>query len=131
MCAQKGVEMLNSLILIGRLTDKPKLVTYDNGMKVCNITLAVLKPFRSLESGEFETEFIPVTLWYGTANYTALYCDKGDTVAIKGRVVTKVIKHEGVNIHTLEVVGDRVIFINLKSHKEGSIEDNNAETKND
>lgn len=121
--------MLNSLILIGRLTEKPKLITYDNGMKVCNITLAVLQPYRSLESGEFETEFIPVTLWYGTANYTSMYCDKGDTVAIKGRVVTKVQKHEGVNIHTLEVVGDRVIFINLKSHKEGSIEDNENDVK--
>ncbi len=123
--------MLNSLILIGRLTDKPKLVSYDNGMKVCNITLAVLQPYRSLESGEFETEFIPVTLWYGTAKYTAMYCDKGDTVAIKGRVVTKVQKHEGVNIHTLEVVGDRVIFVNLKSHKEGAIDNAENEEKND
>ena len=114
--------MLNNLILVGRLVEKPSARELPDGTQVCNITLAVMKPFRDASTGEYGTDFIPITLWQGTANITQQYCDKGDLIGIKGRVSMRVQEQNGVNIHSLEVIGERVIFIHLKSHQEGYVD---------
>jgi len=58
--------MFNHVVLIGRLTQKPVLKTFENGIKVCDITLAVMRPFKNT-AGEYDTDFIPVSLWYSYA----------------------------------------------------------------
>lgn len=50
--------MLNNVILVGRTVDEPKLVTLKDGVVVCNLTLAVVRPFKSQDTGEYETDFI-------------------------------------------------------------------------
>lgn len=119
--------MLNNLILVGRLVEKPKLRELDDGTQVCNITLAVMKPFRNANTGEYGTDFIPISLWYGTAAVTQQYCDKGDIIGVKGRISTKVNEQNGINIHTVEVIGERVAFIQLKSRQEGFLVEEEAE----
>lgn len=120
--------MLNNLVLVGRLVEKPVVKTLDDGLRVANITLAVLRPYRSLSTGEFNTDFIPISLWYNTADYTSTYCDKGDIIGVKGRIVEKIQDVKGINVHTLEVIGDRVVFISLKSRKEGYVDTKKEET---
>lgn len=119
--------MLNNLILVGRLVEKPKLRELDDGTQVCNITLAVMKPFRNANTGEYGTDFIPISLWYGTAAVTQQYCDKGDIIGVKGRISTKVNEQNGINIHTVEVIGERVAFIQLKSRQEGFLVEEEGE----
>lgn len=118
--------MINNLILVGRLVEKPIVRELEDGTQVCNIVLAVIKPFRNISTGEYGTDFIPITLWQGTAGITQQYCDKGDLIGIKGRISMRVVEKNGINHHLVEVIGERVVFISLKSHKEGYVEPKEA-----
>ncbi len=109
--------MLNCVTLIGKLVDTPTVRLLDDGIKVCNISLSVMRPFKN-QSGEYGIDFIPVSLWYGNAQIAEEYCTKGDTVCIRGRLVNKVQEINGINYHFLELIGERLIFINLKSYQD-------------
>lgn len=106
--------MLNNVILVGRTVDEPKLVTLKDGVVVCNLTLAVVRPFKSLDTGEYETDFIPVVLWRGIAESVVEYCKKGSIIGVKGRLMMKFIEVDNKKYKTIEVIGERVTFINLK-----------------
>ena len=116
-----GKLMFNNVVLIGRLTTKPELKTYEDGLKVCNVTLAVMRPFKN-QNGEYDTDFIPVSLWYSYAQNTYQYCDKGDTVCVKGRLVQKVQEINGINYHSVDLVGERIIFLNTRNKPDIVIE---------
>lgn len=119
--------MFNNVILIGRLTEKPTVKTYEDGLKVCNITLAVLRPFKN-SSGEFDTDFIPVSLWYANAQNAQEYCEKGEMVCIKGRLSQKIQQINNVNYHSIEVIGEKIIFLGNKQRNDNAtIEDEKKE----
>lgn len=105
---------MNNVVLVGRTVENPKLVTIGDGLMVCNMTLAVVRPFKSQESGEYETDFIPCVLWRGIAEAVAEHCKKGSTIGVKGRLASKIVEVEGKKIQTLEMIGERVTFIHLK-----------------
>ena len=119
--------MFNNVIIIGRLTEKPSLKTIDETIKVCNVTLAVGRPFKHQE-GQYDVDFIPVSLWYSAAINTAQYCEKGDAICVKGRLVQKVQEINGINYHFIEMVGERVVFLSSKNKAEDLIEDKCVET---
>ena len=60
--------MLNNLILVGRLADDPKVRTFEDGVKVCNFVLAVERPFQNQETGNYDVDFINVSVWRGFAD---------------------------------------------------------------
>lgn len=111
--------MFNNVILIGRLTEKPTVKSYEDGLKVCNVTLAVLRPFKN-SSGEFDTDFIPVSLWYANAQNAQEYCEKGEMVCIKGRLAQKVQQINNVNYHSIEVIGEKLIFLGNKQRSDNN-----------
>ena len=51
--------MLNQVVLVGRLTDNPELVTAENGKKLTTITLAVQRTYKNSE-GIYEADFISI-----------------------------------------------------------------------
>ena len=75
--------MLNQVVLVGRLTDDPKVEESENGTKYSTIVLAVQRTFKNSE-GIYEADFIRCRLWNAIANSTSEYCHKGDIVGIKG-----------------------------------------------
>ena len=122
--------MLNSVILIGRLVDTPVLKVYDSDLTVTTITLAVDRPFKN-HNGEIDTDFIRCVFWDITAKNITDYCQKGDCVAVRGRLQSKqrdvnfdkdgeVLKKKIVQ---LEVVGERVIFLSPPNRKKVDIDD--------
>lgn len=113
--------MFNNIFLIGRLATEPSLKTFEDGLKVCDITLAVSRPFRNT-AGEYDTDFIPISLWYGTAQNAHQYCKKGDLIGIKGRVAQRVQEINGVNYHFVEVVGERIVFLSSRNKSEETVE---------
>ena len=68
-------------------------------------------------------DFIPVSLWYAAAINTAQYCDKGDAICVKGRLVQKVQEINGINYHFIELVGERVVFLSSKNKAEDLVEE--------
>lgn len=111
--------MINNVILVGRLADDPKLKTFDDGMNVCNITLAVTRPFKDMNTGEYGVDFINVSLWNGISTVAHQYTQKGDIIGVKGRISAKCKEVNGVNNYYLEVIGERIAFISLKNAKDG------------
>ena len=85
------------------------------------LTLAVSRPFKNME-GNYDTDFIKVSLWNKIAKNTCEYTQKGDIVAVKGRLQMKEtevsLENDKKKITVLEVVGERVIFIQSYQKKE-------------
>lgn len=107
--------MLNQAVLIGRIVREPELRDTENG-KLCNITLAVPRSFKNVETGEYDTDFVDVTLWKGVAESTAEYCRKGDLVGVKGRIQTNSKEDEnGEKKHYMNIVAEKVTFLSSKA----------------
>ena len=102
------------VVLIGRTVGEVKLHTLDTGFKVGFMTLAVTRPFKNMQTGEPDTDFITVVLWSGIAESTAEFCHKGSTVAVKGRLAIRKKDVNGVKVDTMELIGERVTFISMK-----------------
>lgn len=113
-----GDKIINNVILVGRTTEDIKVNKTSDGRKVATITLAVVRPFKSAETGEYETDFIPVVLWEGIVDSIASLVKKGSTIGVKGRLVIRYIEVNEQKFRTVEVIGERVTYINLKQSKE-------------
>lgn len=98
--------MLNQVIMVGRLLDKPEIKELENGKKVTNITLVVPRNFKN-ENGEYEKDFIDFVLWNSIAENTTEYCNKGDVIAIKGRIETTIIEE----VKHTNIIAERVSFL--------------------
>ena len=110
--------MLNQVIIVGRLVEKPIIEENENGKKVCNITLAVPRSYKN-ENGEYDTDFIKCTLCGGIAENTVEYCDKGDLVGVKGRLETSVYEKEnGEKYRITSVVAEKLSFLSTNKTKE-------------
>lgn len=77
--------MLNQVIILGRLIERPIVEYNQSGRKVSEITLAVPRSFKN-DEGLYDTDFIKCILWNGIAENIAEYCNKGDLIAVKGRL---------------------------------------------
>ena len=117
--------MLNTVVLIGRLVETPILKVYDNDLAVTTITLAVHRPFRN-HDGEIDTDYIRCVFWDITARNVSEYCLKGDMIAVRGRIQSRLadinFETDGETlkkkITSLEVIGERVVFLSSQHKKE-------------
>lgn len=98
--------MLNQTLVVGRMVNEPVLEENENGKKVCVVTLAVPRSFKNSE-GEYDTDYIDVTLWDKIASNTIEYCKQGDVLGIKGRL-------QKLKGNSLQVVAEKVTFISSK-----------------
>lgn len=95
--------MLNKVILIGRLAGTPELRYTPGGKAVVQVTLCVDRTFGKGE--EKETDFIPLVVWQQGAEFASNYTDKGDLVAVDGRLqIRNWTDKEGGKRKTAEVV---------------------------
>jgi single-strand DNA-binding protein len=106
--------MLNQTVIVGRLCSDPEVKELDSGKKVTNIKLAVSRPYKN-EDGEYETDFIDVTLWDGVATNTAEYCRKGDLLGVKGRIETDSYEKNGEKKYTMSVIAEKVTFLSSQN----------------
>lgn len=103
--------MLNTVILIGRLTRDPELRYTPAGVAVCHISLAVDRPFTN-QQGERETDFIDVVCWRQEAERVAQYLVKGRKAAVQGRLQIRSYEtQDGQRRKVAEVVADTVRFL--------------------
>lgn len=110
--------MLNQIIIVGRLVAKPEVNETEGGKKYSNITIAVPRSYKN-KDGEYDTDFIDVTLWEGIAENTTQYCDKGDLLGVKGRLETgSYDKEDGTTKHYTKVVAEKVTFLSSKKDNE-------------
>ncbi|MFA6800512.1 MAG: single-stranded DNA-binding protein [Acholeplasmataceae bacterium] len=114
--------MLNQLILIGRLAHDPETKSLSDGRKLSEIVLAVQRSYKNMD-GQYDTDFIKVSLWEGLATAVENYCQKGVMIAVKARVQTyKLELDNDKKINMLDVIGERVTFLS-SPNKPDSVEE--------
>ncbi|MFZ4451135.1 single-stranded DNA-binding protein [Salibacterium aidingense] len=105
--------MFNQVTLVGRFTRDPELTYTKDGTAVCNFTLAVQRSFRNM-NGDFDADFIPVTVWRKQAENTSIYCHKGALVGVIGRINTRLYENKDQKtVQVVEVNADQVRFLKL------------------
>ncbi|MGL4662892.1 MAG: single-stranded DNA-binding protein [Culicoidibacterales bacterium] len=110
--------MLNQVVLIGRIANAPEIRQTTTGKAVTNIALAVPRAYKNVH-GTYDTDFVQCTLWEGIAKSTVDHCEKGELIAIKGRLQTRHYEDkEGKRIYVTEVITERVTFITQKGNGE-------------
>ena len=109
--------MVNQVVLVGRLTSDPEIITTENGKKMSTINIAVQRSYKNMD-GLYETDFIRCILWNGVASSTHEYCHSGDIVGVKGRLQTRSYEKEEEKKFVMEVIADKVTFLSNKKAEE-------------
>lgn len=66
-------------------------------------------------TNEYETDFIDVTAWGAMAKNIATHCGKGSVIAMRGRVVNRILDFPGdQSFKSIGIMGERVSFIHTK-----------------
>lgn len=104
--------MLNNFVLVGRLVSEPETIEFES-KKGGKITLATPRSFKNA-NGEYDTDFIEITMWGSVAESTIEYCNKGDLVGVKGRIQSVMIEDKNV----IEMVAERITFLSQAKGKE-------------
>jgi single-strand DNA-binding protein len=106
--------VLNTVILIGRLTRDPELRYTPSGTAVCTFSLAVDRPFTN-QQGERETDFIDIVVWRKEAETVAQHLTKGRLAAVRGRLQIRSYEtQDGQRRRVAEVVADTVRFLDAR-----------------
>lgn len=117
--------MINSVVLVGRLTKDPELKYTQGGVAVTRFTLACNRPFKT--NGEQEADFINCVAWRKTAENTANFLKKGSLAGITGRIQTSNFEgKDGNRVFMTEVVADSVQFLEPKNSNSGNASSNQS-----
>lgn len=108
---------MNSVNLIGRLTNKPTFGYTNNNIAYARFTLAVNRNFKNA-NGERQADFINCVAYRKTAELINQYTDKGDLLGVEGRIQTgSYTASDGTKRYTTDVVVENVEFLSTKKVK--------------
>jgi len=119
--------MLNSVILIGRLTHDPELKYTPSGVAVCNFTLAVDRGLNKQKKEEAESkgyptaDFINIVVFNKQAENCASYLKKGSLAAVQGSIQTRNYNTKnGSKRYVTEIVANRVQFLEWNNNNQNT-----------
>lgn len=103
--------MLNSVIIMGRITRDLELRTTNSGATVLSFTVAVDRGGKQAQGEDRQTDFISCVAWNQQAEFINRYFGKGRMIAIEGSLRTGSFDDKnGVKHYTTEVWVNRVSF---------------------
>lgn len=102
--------MLNTVVLLGRITQDIELKSTTGGTSVIQFTVAVDRNF-SKKGEEKQTDFISCVAWKQTAEFISKHFGKGRMIAIEGRLQSRTYDDKnGVKQYVTEVIVDKASF---------------------
>ena len=106
---------MNRVMLIGRFTAKPELRYTSSNVPYTRFTIAVNRQFNN-QDGNRDADFINIVAWRKQAEVVCNYFDKGNQIAIEGRIQTgSYDAQDGTKRYTTDVVLDTFHFIESKN----------------
>ena len=112
--------MINSAVLMGRLTFEPELKTTPSGISVCRFSIAVDRSYTP-KGEERKADFIDCVAWRQTAEFISKYFHKGDMIALSGSIQTdNYTDKEGNKRKSVQVVANNVSFCGSKAESGNS-----------
>ena len=110
--------MLNSVVLVGRLTKDAELRYTPNNQAVATFSLAVNRPFKN-QNGDREADFINCVIWRQQAENLANWAKKGALIGITGRIQTRSYENQqGRQVYVTEVVADNFQLLESRKDRE-------------
>ena len=112
---------MNKVILMGRLTRDPEVrYTQTNNTLVASFSLAVNRRFVR-QGEERQADFINIVAWRKQAETICNYFDKGNQIAIEGRLQTgSYDDKDGNKRYTIDVALENFEFIESKAAREAT-----------
>lgn len=112
--------MINSVVLVGRLTRDAELKHTTSNIAVATFSLAVNRNFKDA-NGERETDFINCVIWRRQAENLANWAKKGALIGITGRIQTRSYENQqGQRVYVTEVVAENFQMLESRAAREGS-----------
>ena len=122
---------MNKVVLLGRLTAKPELRYTAQNTAYTRFSVAVNRNFTSAD-GKREADFINVIAWRKQAETISKYFDKGNLIALEGRLQTgSYDDKDGNKRYTTDVALDNFEFVESKAAREASANASNEVTPYD
>lgn len=110
--------MINSVIIVGRLTRDPELRRTQQGTAVASFTVAVDNLTKDA-NGNKTASFIPCTVWNQAAENVVRFMHKGSLVGVEGRLNQRSYDStDGRKVSVIEVIAYSVQFLERKEEKE-------------
>lgn len=107
--------MINSAVIMGRLTADPELRTTSSNISFIRFSVAVDRAYQR-QGAERQTDFINVVAWRQTADFISKYFRKGQMIAVQGSIQTGSYEDKNGNKRsTFEIVADNVSFCGSKA----------------
>lgn len=112
--------MINHVSIQGRFTKDLELKHTQNGVAVCNFTLAWNERYGDKE----QTLFLNCVAYRNTAEFVEKYFRKGDQTIVEGKLVTRSYDDsQGQKKYVTELIVDKIHFCGSKKDKEESQEE--------
>ena len=106
--------MINSVVLVGRLTRDPELRYTPSGAAVASFTVAIDRRFTN-QQGQREADFINCVMWRKAAENFANFTHKGSLVGIEGRIQTRSYENQqGQRVYVTEVLAENFSLSSFK-----------------
>ncbi len=117
--------MINSVVLVGRLTRDIEIRKTQSNLSVASFSLAVDNRTKDA-NGNKTTSFINCTAWRQSADFLAKYTHKGSLIGVEGTLQQRSYdRKDGTKASVLEVVVDRVTLLESKNASGARVQENN------
>lgn len=104
-------KVLNQVVLVGKVVALPTLKESVSGNKYASLQLELERPFKN-SNGEFDSDFISITLWKGIAETTTDVCKIGDIIGVKGRIQSYSYENkEGQMYYGYDIIAEKISFL--------------------
>jgi single-strand DNA-binding protein len=106
----------NKVQLIGNLGNNPEIITLDSGKKLAKFSIATNESYKNSEGEKItDTQWHNVIAWNKTAEIIEKYLEKGNEVAIEGKLTSRSYEDkEGVKKYITEVVCNELLMLGSK-----------------
>jgi single stranded DNA-binding protein (ssb) len=116
--------MINSVVLVGRLTKDIEIRKTQNNLSVTSFSLAVDNRTKDAE-GNKSTSFINCSAWRQSADYLSSYTHKGSLIGIEGYLQQRSFtRKDGTKASTTEVVVNRVTLLESRGSSANNASNN-------
>lgn len=114
--------MINTAVIMGRLTAAPELRQTQSGISVARFSVAVERPYS--KDGERQTDFLDVVAWRNTADFVCRYFVKGQMIALSGSIQARTYTdRDGNKRKSVEIFADGVSFCGDKPERKAQTYD--------
>lgn len=106
----------NKVQLIGNLGNDPEIITLDSGKKLAKISIATNETYKNAQGEKVtDTQWHNVVAWNKTAEIIEQYLQKGNEVAIEGKLTYRSYEDkDGVIKYTTEIVCNELLMLGSK-----------------